>query len=161
MASKQSIKPNFPYSSTINVPNILERISATSAITPNTGLPRMEDTGMTVRICHTCGKELPLSSFVKQSACPSGYTNECKLCHNHKDNTIYNPQRMLFHGIQVRVPIPRTNICTVCGATISENHNRQMSRHHYAHDTYDPMKFTVEMCAKCHGKVPREVNSHV
>jgi hypothetical protein len=158
---KQSIQLNFPYSNTIKTPNILEKISATPVTIPVTDLHNQEDTGMIVRTCHTCHQELPLSSFVVQTASKLGHTFECKECHRHADNILYNPQRMKFHGIQVRVKTLRTNVCQICGATISENGGRQMSRHHYRVDTYDPLKYTVELCMSCHAKIPREVKHHV
>lgn len=35
-----------------------------------------------LRECKKCKKEKPLQDFTKNSRLPSGYTNECKECHN-------------------------------------------------------------------------------
>ena len=35
-----------------------------------------------LRTCRKCGEEKPLSEFNKNRSLPSGYTNDCKKCHN-------------------------------------------------------------------------------
>lgn len=158
MASKPSLPKNLYSSNTTHVPNILERISATIATGLDTGLNKAQvETFMTdeTRLCRTCGLRKPLIEFVVQKASKSKYTNECKSCHRDNDVKIYNPMRMLFGGKQIRCKKPRLNICQFCGKTYSEN-GRQMSRHHYARDPSNPLKFTIEACNSCHAKVPRE-----
>jgi len=149
---------NSSYSSPINLPSLAEKICARNVTPKDTVLATKQvETGLTneLRICNTCNTKLPLSSFSLNHSLKLGHEYICKTCKRTLDNTVYNPQRMSFLGIQIRNKTPRINVCTSCGKTQSEN-GRQMSRHHWAYIPNSPMSCVVEFCNSCHGKVPRE-----
>ena len=158
MVANVTIGLNSFYSNPTPLPSLVEKICAKNVTPKDTVLATKQvETGMTdeIRLCHTCGLRKPLIEFVVQKASKTGHTFECKTCHRHADNTHYSPMRMLFGGKQIRCKVPRTNICQFCGKTYTEN-GRQMSRHHYARDPSNPLKYTTEACNSCHAKVPRE-----
>lgn len=118
-----------------------------------------------LKICHSCGKELPLERFGKHPGCPGGYYTYCRECQKeksknyiHKDGTTskkWRRDRMrkmrlrssngkTFFGELNKREYPTDDSCEIC------HEKKRLAYHHW--DDNDLSK-GMWICVLCHTAV--------
>jgi hypothetical protein len=77
--------------------------------------------------------------------------------YNTKWNKIFspitNPKRLVFKGKRIRIKEnPRIGVCNLCRNVVPFD-CKQTQMHHEKYDENNPLRYTIEVCASCHGKL--------
>jgi hypothetical protein len=123
-----------------------------------------------MRKCYTCGSN---KTFMRKNRNwreewhPNHDLDNNVLCHkcyvryfdSHKYHvkirayrSVYGKKRIQFKSERrITNTLPRTGICSKCGAITGINCERT-SLHHEKYDPTDPLAHTIELCNSCHTK---------
>ena len=116
------------------------------------------------RICYVCGSE---KTCHDGKGYPNWYLNPptilriCQLCYmryivdrahkralRRKSSVKSNPRRFRFKDKYLRLSKnPRSGVCQQCGRI-----GGKTDIHHEKYDKLNPLAYTIELCAVCHGK---------
>jgi len=60
-------------------------------------------------------------------------------------------KQLVFKGKYYRLKEnPRKGICELCGRSVAKGEIKTTNLHHYRYDSKNPMKYTKELCVRCH-----------
>lgn len=109
------------------------------------------------RICFNCGL---LKTYRNQWYRHNGkyYCKKCenKLFVNPKWHSVTNPKRLNFKNKFIMLKeSPRKGICKLCKRKIGKEIKRT-NIHHLHYRINQPLKYTVELCIRCHRKIHAE-----
>ena len=114
---------------------------------------------MTIKVCSTCKKELPISSFYRSGYTRSGkirYANECKDCRKHREKIRYDSKQLDLLAYKRQ--------CVHCGVNkpyLLEFHHRDPSakeftiahwRKHSRDDLLTEIQECDTLCKNCHAE---------
>src|SRR5688572_19365579 len=99
------------------------------------------------RVCFRCGID---KTVIRDE-------NKNWLCKKCYSKFVGNPKIIRFKGKRVRVKNTyRVGVCNFCRAVLGEIDAqrgeicRAMNRHHFFYDEEHPLKYTLELCVRCH-----------